>query len=180
MKLLFDFLPIVLFFIAYQVTADLYLAIIVIMVATTLQVGWMWLRYRKVERMLLVSAGLLMLFGGISLVFQDEIFIKWKPTVLNWLFAVVFLATQFIGRKTLVERMMASALELPKLVWTRLNLGWVVFFLVMGGINIYVAYSFDTNTWVNFKLYGMLGLTLIFVLAQGVYLARYMPESKPE
>lgn len=174
MKLLFDFLPIVVFFAVYKWTGDFYQATIAIIVASCLQVGWTWLKHRRVERMPLIALALLLVFGGITLVLHDEMFLKWKPTVVNWLFGAAFLASQFIGRKPLIERMLDSAMQLPAAVWTRLNLAWAVFFAVMGVANLYVAYQFSTDTWVNFKLYGMLGLTLVFVLAQGFYLARHI------
>ena len=180
MKLLFDFLPIVLFFAVYKIYDDFYLATGVIIIATALQVGWMWWRHGKVERMPLIALALLVVFGGITLLLHDEMFLKWKVTVVNWLFGAVFLGSQFIGQKPLIERMMGSQISLPGGVWRRLNFAWVAFFLSMGVINLYVMYQFDTDTWVNFKLYGLLGMTLVFVVAQGVYLARHMdvePES---
>ena len=179
MKLLFDFLPIVLFFAVYKIYDDFYLATGVIIIATAVQVGWMWWRHGKVERMPLIALGLLVVFGGITLLLQDEMFLKWKVTVVNWLFGIVFLGSQLIGQKPLIQRMMDSQINLPDRVWRRLNLAWVVFFLAMGVINLYVMYQFDTDTWVSFKFYGLLGLTLVFVLAQGFYLARHM-ELEPD
>lgn len=110
---------------------------------------------------------------------RDETFIKWKPTILNWLFGAAFLGSQFIGKKPLVQRMLETNFSLPDGIWGRLNLIWIVFFVIMGVVNLYVAYSFDTDTWVNFKLFGMMGLTIAFVIAQAFYLARYLPE-QPE
>lgn len=184
MKLLFDFFPILLFFVAYKLADDpadpqrgILVATGVAIVATAVQVGVYWWREHRVERMHLVTLGLIVVLGGATLLLQDEIFIKWKPTVVNWLFALVFLASQFVGRAPLVRRMMESAVQLPDPVWTRLNLSWVAFFLALGLANLYVVYHFDTATWVNFKLFGLMGLTLLFVLAQGLYLARHMPEA---
>jgi len=173
MKLLFDFLPILLFFVAYKL-ADIYVATGVLIVVTLAQVGWIWLRQRRVEKIPLFTAALVLVLGGATLLLHDPVFVKWKPTVVNWLFAVAFLGSRFIGRKTLLERMMGDQLELPSPVWVKLTLAWAIFFLVMGLANLYVAYTFDENTWVNFKLFGMLGLTLVFVLAQALYMSRHL------
>ncbi len=173
MKFLFDFFPILLFFIAYKLYG-IYAATVVAIVASFAQVGWYWLQHRRFENMHLITLALLVVFGGLTLFLQDEAFIKWKPTVINWLFGLVFLGSQFIGRKTLVERMMGAAIELPAGLWRRLNLAWAAFFLFLGLANLYVMYNFDTDAWVNFKLFGMTGLTLAFVLGQGLYLVRYM------
>ena len=178
MKLLLDFLPIVLFFVAYKL-ADIYVATGVLIVVTLAQVGWSWLRQHRVEKLPLITAGLVLVLGGATLVLHDPIFVKWKPTVVNWLFAVAFLASRFIGRKTLLERMMGGQLELPAPVWVKLTFAWAIFFLAMGVANLYVAFTFDENTWVNFKLFGMLGLTLVFVLAQAAYMSRHLKIDTP-
>jgi intracellular septation protein len=179
MKLLFDFFPIVLFFVAYKLQG-IYAATLVAIVATLGQVGMTWWRSRRVEPMHWVTLFLLLVFGGATLVLHDELYIKWKPTVLNWLFGAAFLVSQFIGGRTLIERMMGEHLALPRPVWVRLNFAWVAFFLGMGVANLFIVYRFDTETWVNFKLFGMLGLTVLFVVAQSIYLARYLPEVKTE
>ncbi|MBL8254852.1 MAG: septation protein A [Candidatus Competibacter sp.] len=173
MKLLFDFLPILLFFIAYK-SADLYVATGVLVVATLAQVGWIWLRQRQVEKLPLITAGLVLVFGGATLILHDPVFVKWKPTVVNWLFAVAFFGSYFVGEKTLLERMMGSQLELPASVWVKLTFAWAIFFLAMGAANLFVAFTFEENTWVNFKLFGMLGLTLVFVVAQAAYMSRHL------
>ena len=173
MKLLFDFLPIVLFFVAYKL-ADIYVATGVLIVVTSGQVGWSWLRYRRVEKMPLITAGLVLVLGGATLIFHDPIFVKWKPTVVNWLFAVAFVASRFIGEKTLLERMMGAQLQLPSTIWVKLTFAWALFFVSMGLLNLYVAFNFDENTWVNFKLFGMLGLTVLFMLAQAAYMSRHL------
>lgn len=179
MKLLADFFPVLLFFIAYKLY-DIYVATLVAIGAALVQVGWQWFVHRKVEKMHLVTLGLLVLFGGMTLALRDPLFIKWKPTVVNWLFAIIFLGSQFFGRKNLVERMMSQAIELPRQIWLHLNMGWTIFFIIMGALNIYVAYNYPEDTWVNFKLFGMLGLTLLFILAQGLYIGRHIePENIP-
>ncbi|HCB12027.1 MAG TPA: septation protein A [Gammaproteobacteria bacterium] len=173
MKLLSDFLPILLFFVAYK-AADIYIATGVLIVVTLTQTGWIWLRRRQLEKLPLITAGLVLVLGGATLLLKDPTFVKWKPTVVNWLFAVAFLGSCFIGQKTLLERMLGGQLELPAPVWVKLTLAWAVFFLAMGVANLYVAFTFDENTWVNFKLFGMLGLTVVFVLAQAAYMSRHL------
>jgi intracellular septation protein len=175
MQLLFDFLPIIAFFIAYKL-ADIFVATLVLIVAVVLQSAIQWLRKRKLNTMHLVSAGLVLVFGGLTLAIHDKSFIMWKPTIVNWLFAAGFLASQFkpFGGKPLVERLMGSAdagIELPAASWRHLNLMWVAYFLLLGIVNLYVFRNFDEDTWVNFKLFGMLGLTLVFIILQGMWVA---------
>jgi intracellular septation protein len=124
----------------------------------------------------LITFAIIAVFGGATLLLEDELFIKWKPTVLNWIFGVVLLGSQFFGKKTLIERMMSTNIQLPSPVWTKLNWSWAVFFIGLGIVNLFVVYHYDTDTWVNFKLFGMLGLTLLFVFAQAIYMARHVQE----
>jgi intracellular septation protein len=173
MKFLFDLFPILLFFLAYKLY-DIYVATAVAIAAAFLQTGLYWLKHRKFETMHLVTLGILVLFGGLTLVLHDPVFIKWKPTVVNWLFALIFLGSRFIGQRTLVERMMSHAISVPAAVWLKLNWAWTLFFITIGLMNIFVAYHFSEATWVNFKLFGMLGLTLLFVFVQAFYLSRFM------
>ncbi|MGB5132959.1 MAG: septation protein A [Steroidobacteraceae bacterium] len=175
MQLLFDFLPVIAFFVAYKL-ANIYVATLVIIIATVLQVSIHWLRTRRVNPMHLVTAGLVLVFGGLTLAIHDPVFIMWKPTVVDWLFAVAFLASQWrpFGGRPLVQRMMTSTdatLSLTPAIWRRLNMAWVVFFLLMGAANVVVFRNFDESTWVNFKLFGMLGLTFLFIIAQGLWIA---------
>ncbi|WP_421869928.1 septation protein A [Motiliproteus sp.] len=180
MKLLFDFLPIAIFFGVYKYTGDIIIATAVLIPATLLQMLYTWIKTHKVEKMQLVTLGLVVVMGGATVLLKDKTFIQWKPTVVNWLFAVAFLGSQFIGAKPLVQRMMESAVELPKQIWLRLNLAWVIFFVVMGALNLFVAYTMSEETWVNFKLFGMLGLTLVFIVLQGIYLSKHIPEKTEE
>lgn len=173
MKFLFDFLPILLFFVTYKLYG-IYAATAVIIIASLVQTGWSWFRHRRIEQMPLIATILVVVLGGATLLFQNEAFIKWKPTLVNWLFALIFLGSRFIGHKTIMERMMAKTMELPKSVWVKLNFAWATFFFTMGIANLYVAYHFDTDIWVDFKLFGMLGLTLVFVIGQAFYLARHL------
>jgi intracellular septation protein len=176
MKILLDFLPVIVFFAVYKFTNDILLATAVLIPATLLQMLYSWKVQGKIEKMQLVTLVLVVLLGGATLAFQDKAFIQWKPTIVNWLFAVGFLATQFIGDKTVVERLMGSSMELPKSIWSRLNLAWVAFFVVVGIVNLYVAYNFSEEIWVDFKLFGMLGLTILFIILQGLYIAKHAKE----
>jgi len=177
MKLLSDFFPVLLFFAAYKLY-DIYVATAVLIVASLGQTLWHRLRYGRFENNHLITLAIVSLFGGATLLLHDELFIKWKPTVINWLFAALFLGSRWIGGKSLLERMLGDNIELPASVWARLNLAWVGFFVVMGGINLFVAFHFDTDTWVNFKLFGMMGLTFAFIIGQSLYLARHLDSGR--
>jgi len=184
MKLLFDFFPILLFFIAYKMY-DIYIATGVAIAASVLQVALFWWQYKRVDKMHLITLGLVVLLGGATLLLHDEMFIKWKPTLVNWLFALVFLGSYWFSNKTILQRMLADQITLQdEHVWVGLNWAWVGFFTFSGALNLFVVYQFSTDTWVNFKLFGLMGLTLIFVIAQGVVLARYIVDeeenAKPE
>ena len=174
MQLLFDFLPLIAFFGAY-VLYDLYVATATIIVVMLLQIAYQWLRHRKVNKMLLISGALVTVFGGITLALRNPLFIQWKVTIVNWLFAAGFLATQFFGERTLIERMLGENISLERAVWRKLNLAWIAFFILLGAVNLYVAYNFDENIWVHFKMFGVLGLTLAFALLQGLWLSSKMP-----
>ena len=178
MKFLFDIFPVVLFFVAYKL-ADIYIATAVAIAATCAQIGWVWLRHRKVDTMLWVSLVIIVIFGGATLALQDETFIKWKPTVLYWLFGVALVIADRLFGRNLIRAMMGAQIELPDAVWAKLNLSWGVFFTLMGVLNLYVAYNFSTDTWVNFKLFGGTGLMLVFVLAQAVVLSRFIEDKGP-
>lgn len=179
MKFLFDFLPIFLFFIVYKIY-DIYIATIVAIVASCLQVAFFWFKHRRVESMHIVTLVLIIVLGGATLILKDETFIKWKPTGVNWMFGLAFLGSQFIGKKTILERMMGANITLPAEIWIRLNVAWALFFIALGFINLYVAYNYDTDTWVNFKLFGMMGLTILFILAQAAYLSRHIKHEDTE
>jgi len=216
MKFLFDFFPILLFFIAYK-TYGIFVATAVAIVASVAQVALFWIKNRRFENMHLITMALIVILGGATLLFQDRAFFMWKPTAVNWLFALAFLGSQFIGKKPIVERMMSHAIQVPSGIWTRLNVSWVLFFVAMGLANLYVANFFfqaevalnsaagaavdienctldggaavtgnlltlcdsakeaEAN-WVDFKLFGMMGLTFLFVIAQAFYLARHAPD----
>ncbi len=173
MKHFYDLIPVILFFIAYKLYG-FYTATVVVIVATMIQVGSYWYFTRELKKSQLLVLLIVMLFGGMTLVFDDPTFFKWKPTVAYWLFAVGFLGSQYIGEKSFTERMMSQAITAPRSVWNRLNLAWVVFFIAMGIVNIYVAYNYSEDTWVNFKLFGIMGLTLAFIFGQGIFISQYL------
>ena len=171
MQFLVDLLPVIAFFVAYKL-AGIYVATAVLIVGVLAQTAVSWLRHRKVSGMLLTSAVLVLVFGGLTLLVHDATFIKWKPTIVNWLFAAAFLVSQFLRGPSIIQRMLGENVTLEADDWKRLNLMWVAFFAVSGVLNLWVAYNFDEATWVNFKLFGLMGLTLIFALLQGVWIAR--------
>jgi intracellular septation protein len=173
MKFLADFFPVLLFFVAYKVY-DIYVATAVAIVASFVQVTVHWLKHRRFENMHLVTLAIMVVFGGATLFLQDEMFIKWKPTVINWIFAAVFLGSHYIGEKTIIQRMMGQAMTLPDQVWLKLNISWILFFVAIGVLNLYVVYNFDTDTWVNFKLFGLMGITFAFVILQIPFLTKYI------
>ena len=176
MKMLVDFFPIILFFTAYKFFG-IYTATAVAMAASLLQVLYSWFWHHRVEAMQVITLVVIMLLGSVTLLLHNIMFIKWKPTVIYWIFALMFLLTQFIGNKTLLQRMLGTKITLPVTVWNRLNISWAVFFAAMGIANLYVVYNYSTNTWVNFKLFGTLGLTVLFVIIQSFYMAKYMSSS---
>lgn len=177
MKQLSEFIPIILFFIAYKFY-DIYVATGVVIIATTIQVAITWFVYKKVEKMQWITLGLIIVMGGLTIYLQDENFIKWKLTIIEWLFGIVFLGSQFIGKKTLVERMMGANIHLPAPIWGRLNLLWSLFFIAVGSLNLYIMYNYNTDQWVNFKTFGVPGLMVIFIVLQMIYLYRYIPETE--
>jgi intracellular septation protein len=177
MKFLFDIFPVILFFIAFKVY-DIYVATAVAMAATFLQIGWAWLRHRKVDNMLWISLAVIVVFGGATLLLQDETFIKWKPTVLYWLFSAVLAVAALAFRKNLIRAMMGTQVTLPEVVWGKLLASWIAFFALMGALNLIVAYNFSTDAWVNFKLFGGIGLMLVFIVLQGLMLARHIEDKK--
>ena len=187
MKLLLDCFPILLFFGAFKIWG-IFVATTVAIVATLLQLAWMRYSTGRTEPMQWLSLGVIVVFGGATLIAQDETFIKWKPTVLYWAMGGALLVGQVFFRRNWLQSLMKSQMALPDHAWRVMLWSWCGFFAVMGVLNIWVAYHFDTDTWVNFKLFGGMGLMLVFVLAQAMYLGRFMdkgdnesvpPESKP-
>jgi intracellular septation protein len=176
MKLLFDLFPIVLFFVAYKL-GDIYWATGIAMLATVGQIAWLRMRSKRIETTHWLSLVLIIAFGGMTLLFRDETFIKWKPTVLYAAFALALVLTPMLTGRQPMKALMGSQLQLPDPVWRQLTLLWMAFFILMAILNLVVAYSFSLDVWVNFKLFGSLGLTLVFVVAQGLWLSRHMKDS---
>lgn len=177
MKLFYDILPVLLFFVVFK-AVDIYWATASAILASCSQIGWTICRGKRPEMMVIATFLMILVLGGATLLLHEEIFIKWKPTAVYWLLSLGFFTSQFVGQKPLVQRMLEKNLALPNKMWIKLNVSWVTFFFLMGCLNIFVLYNFDTDTWVNFKLFGSLLLTLIFVLGQGLILAKYVPEQK--
>lgn len=177
MKFLFDLFPVILFFIAFKF-AGIYVATGVAIAATFAQIGWVWFRHRKVDTMLWVSLCIVTVFGGMTLIFHDETFIKWKPTVLYWAFATALAGSTLFFKKNLIRSLLTEQMQLPEAVWNQLNWSWIGFFVFMGIANLAVAFAFNLSTddWVNFKLFGGMGLMLVFVIAQGLLLSKYIEE----
>jgi intracellular septation protein len=208
MKLLFDFLPIIFFFATFKFAerdaawaaafatqhlgflvaggvvgpkeAPVLLATVVVIVATLAQVLWLKLRRLKVDKMLWVSLALVVVLGGLTIYFHNETFIKWKPSMLYWAMGLAFWLSPLLTGKNLLKVLLGEQLELPPRAWHRLNFAWVAFFATMGLLNIWVAYTFSTDAWVNFKLFGGIGLMLLFSVGQGLYIARHLPPEQQE
>jgi intracellular septation protein len=173
MKFLYDLFPVILFFIAFKL-ADIYVATGVAIGATVLQIGLLAVRGKKIDAMLWVSAAIIVVFGGATLILHDETFIKWKPTVLYWMFAIALAISALLLRKNLIRSMLGKQIRLPDPVWSKLNWSWVAFFVFMGAVNLVIAFNFTTDQWVTYKLFGGSGLMLIFIIAQALFLARHM------
>lgn len=202
MKLLFDLFPVILFFVAFKYSeknpevaagwvgsllgsavidlklAPILLATVVVIAATVAQIVWVWFRHGKVDKMLWVSLVLVVVFGSLTLIFQNEAFIKWKLTLLDWVFAGSLGFSTLVLKKNAIKAMIGEQLKLPEPIWNRLNYSWMAFFAIMGSLNLYIAFNYSTDTWVNFKVFGSMGLMLLFMLAQGILLWKYMEEEK--
>lgn len=177
MKLLFDLLPVVLFFVAFKLSG-IYAATAIAIVASVLQIAWLKLSGRRIDGMQWASLAIITVFGGMTLLLHDEGFIKMKPTILYGVFAAALLVSRYAMRKNLIEAMMGKQIRLPGRIWDRLNLAWTGFFVAMAALNIFIAQTYPTETWVNFKVFGAMGLTIAFVIAQAVYLSRHMQEQE--
>ena len=179
MKLLIDFFPIILFFVAFKAWG-IYAATAVAIVATIVQIAYLRMKHGKVEPMQWISLAVIVLFGGATLLAHDENFIKWKPTVLYWLMGGALLIGHLIFKKNFIKSLMGAQMQLPDAVWGTLNWAWTAFFAVMGVLNLWIAFNFDTDTWVNFKMFGGLGLMVVFVIGQAMYLSRYLKDTNSD
>lgn len=173
MKLLLDFFPIALFFIGYKLFG-IYIATGIAMAASLVQVVYFRLKHKRFEKMHVINFGIISVLGSATLFFHNPWFIKWKPTGIYWLTAIIFILSPVVTKKSLIQRMMESNIRLPARIWKRLNYSWALFFMLMGALNLYVAYSYSTDVWVNFKLFGGGGCTFLFVCLQALYLARHV------
>jgi intracellular septation protein len=173
MKLLFEIITLVLFFVVYQIY-DLKMAILVVIIAYSIITASAFIKHKRLSKSQLATFILVVVLGGATLVLDNELFFKWKPTVVCWLFALVLLCSYVFAKQNLLQRLGNGSLQLPTPIWTRLNFAWIVFLLFMGGINLFVAYNFDTTTWVYFKLFGAVGLLLSFMIIQCIYLWPYI------
>ncbi|WP_449412828.1 septation protein A [Pandoraea soli] len=177
MKFFFDLLPVILFFVAFKF-AGIYVATGIAIATTIGQVLWMWLRHRKVEPMQWVSLAIIVVFGGATMLLHDETFIKWKPTALYWLFSITLFVAELIFDKNLIRAMMEKQMALPDPLWRAVNFSWALFFLAMGALNLVIAYHYSTDTWVNFKLFGGMGLMVVFIVVQSLWLSKYIKQDE--
>ena len=191
MKQFIDFIPLLLFFIVYKIepriveiaghslsVGGIYSATAMLIVSSLVVYGFLFFKQRKLEKSQWLTLIACLVFGSLTLAFHSETFLKWKAPVVNWLFALAFAGSHFIGDKLLIKRIMGHALTLPDAVWTRLNLAWIVFFLFCGAANLFVAFTYQ-SIWVDFKVFGSLGMTVLFLIAQGIYLSRHLHDTDP-
>ncbi len=174
MKQLLDFIPLILFFVVYKMQ-DIYIATGALMAATVLQMIAIFILYKKLEKSHLFTLVAVLGFGSMTLFFHNDAFIKWKVTVLYAAFAIALWASQFIFKKPLIKQILGKEMELPEAVWGRVNFAWGVFFTFVGALNVYFAFYQSTEMWVDFKVFGVLGLMIVFTLATGAYIYRYLP-----
>ena len=180
MKFLFDLFPVILFFVAFKFYG-IFTATAVAIIATIGQIIYSKIRHGKVDPMLLVSGGIIAVLGGATLLLHDQTFILWKPTVLYWVIATVLIVAQVFFKKNPMRAVMEKQMSMPDFVWVRLNIAWALFFTALGFVNLYVAFHYPLDTWVNFKLFGITGLMFVFIIMQTLLVSKYiMPASKVE
>jgi len=179
MKQFFEFIPLIIFFAVYKMQ-DIYAATLALIISTALLLAISYIKNKRVEKMHLISFVLILVFGGLTLVLRDDHFIKWKPTVINWLFGIVLLVSQFAFNSPLIKKMLGKEMTLPDQVWSKVNVAWALFFILCGCLNLYIAFSFSEAFWVNFKVFGLLGLTLVFTVATVLYLYKHLPKEQQQ
>lgn len=181
MKQLAEFIPLIIFFVVYK-TVDIYAATGALMAATCVQMLVFWLKNKRLEKMHLITLVLVLFFGGLTMFFQDDAFIKWKVTAVNALFAIGLLVSRYGFQKNLIKQMLGKEMTLPDTIWDKANFAWALFFAVCGALNVYVAFYMPQEVWVNFKVFGLLGMTLVFTFATAIYLYRKQQalENKPQ
>jgi len=179
MKLLIDLFPVILFFVAFKLKG-IFVATLVAMIASVLQITYAYFKYKKVDPMMWLSLGIIGVFGGATLILHNETFIKWKPTVLYGSFAIVMIGGQLLFKKNAIQGILGKQIVLPAKTWKTLNLSWGAFFILLAAVNLFVAYTFSTDVWVNFKLFGIMGLILAFVFIQSILLGSKIQQVNKE
>lgn len=187
-KQFIDFIPLILFFIVFKISpreiellgysfqfGGIFSATAVLVIASIVVYGILFIKQKRLDNNQWITVGGCLFFGCLTLLLQDEVFIKWKAPAVNWIFALVFLGSQFIGKEPVIKRLMGKAVTLPDNVWTKLNIAWVIFFIICGAANLFVAFTYE-SIWVDFKVFGSLIMTIIFIIAQGIYLSRYIKD----
>lgn len=175
MKLILDFFALILFFITYYFTRDIYTATIVAIIAGIFQAAFIWFKYKKLETMQWISLLLIIVFGGLTVILQNELFIKWKPSLLFWAMSIAVLGGILL-KKNILKKLMGKEITLPEKIWRNLSWAWAVFFALMGAINLWVAYHFNNDIWVSYKTFGSMGLMIVFFIAQGIYMMKHIPK----
>ncbi|QEH17515.1 septation protein A [Histophilus somni] len=179
MKQLLEFIPLILFFAVYKLQG-IQAAAITLIIATLIQLMILKLKYGKIEKQQLIMGSAVVFFGSLSAYFNELEFLKWKVTVVYALFSLILLVSQYGFKKPLIQQLLGKEIQLPTYVWHHLNLGWAVFFLLCMLINLYISQYLSDDIWVDFKTFGILGMTLIATLVTGVYIYRYLPKSEQE
>ncbi|RKF20494.1 septation protein A [Alginatibacterium sediminis] len=179
MKQFFEFIPLIVFFAVYKMQ-DIYLATGSLIITTGLLLAYNWFKHKKVEKMHLVSFVMVLVFGTLTMIFRDDAFIKWKVTVVYAIFAVALFISQYVYKTPLLQKMLGKEIEVPAAIWAQVNLAWTAFFAILAGLNIYIAYNFSLEFWVNFKVFWLFGFTIVFTVLTVVYLFKHMPKDKQE
>ncbi|XQW86609.1 septation protein A [Thalassotalea piscium] len=177
MHAIFEYIPLIVFFIFYKF-ADIYWATGSLIVTSAIQISYYLIQKKPIPKRNLIFFGLILVFGGLTIFFHDDAFLKWKVTIINALFAIALIVSHFVFKKNLIKQMMSEGLTLPEAIWTKLNIAWALFFLVCSVLNIYIAYNFPLETWVNFKVFGLMGLTFVFAIGSIAVLYKYLPKEE--